>query len=170
MLKLFLFATTFFLDQIPCEEKYVDYVLEDFSETSCFLVLNIQDINGRKEKVVIQNHDLYNYLKRKQGIKKKDYTQKLHNILLTNETLQISDTLLWQNGFSKYFEDGKVQVAASKGRDYFLKSFFYDDGDLKDDSTLSLNAIIGKLFEWNIPIRVDCISGSLLAVKSFNCN
>lgn len=163
----FLILTTFVGDT-SCKEKYIDLITNDFKPESYFLVLNVKDITGQEERVIIQNHNLYLYLREKQNIKKDDYMRNIKKVLKTGEVLHLKDTLHWGK-FIKFLRNEKVEENANKGRQCFFDTYFYDDGELKTEVESGINTIIGKLFEWGIPVKIDHESGSILAVKTFKC-
>lgn len=163
-----------------CKEKYINYILNDHSSYSCFITITIQDVTEIKRKVIIENYVLYRYLNEKEGIGQKKYQETIKRTLLYGEMLKIKDTLRWEEGFGEYRKDSVLEKVSQNDISSYLTTLFDEKGYLirKFDekgyfipnNTINTNALICKLFEWLIPVRIDDITGDLYIEKSFKCN
>lgn len=139
---------------------FYDKVTNDFDRYSYFLSIQLQSSNG-KDKFIIENDDLYNYLQQSQNIEKVQYKKVIKDKLINRLPLEISNNPT--SNFIKVPEIESVNANAKKGIDEFIKIYFENEKVLKDGVTDNeRTAIIQKLFEWEIASKIDDETGYLV--------
>lgn len=153
-----------FIAVFSCSEKdnsFFDKVLNDFGKHSDFIALDIKSHQYRG-RVIIQNNDLFTLLNNAKGWDKAVYKSKIEKIIIHRRTLNIGNTDLLKAKFLKVKEINKVSLSASKGINSFLNEYF--SGKVFNYSVAEdeMYSVINQLFYWNIPVKLDDISGQLL--------
>jgi len=161
-LSFLLFAC--FIAVSSCTEKdnsFYDKVLTDFGKHSDFIALDIKSHQYRG-RVIIENNDLFTLLNNTKGWDKTVYKSKIEKLIIHRRILNIGNTDLLKAKFLKVKEINKVYLSASKGVNSFLNEYF--SGKVFNNSVAEdeMYSVINQLFYWNIPVKLDDISGQLL--------
>jgi hypothetical protein len=149
---------------ISCAEKdngFYNKVLGDFNKHSYYLALDIRS-DDYKGRVIVENNDLYTFLKKTKGLDVKRYKSTMRKTLIHRRVLKIKNTANLSLNFIKVKEINKVYLSANKGVDSFIKNYF--NGKIFRDNTPAdeINAVINQLFYWKIPIKFDDITSQFM--------
>ncbi|MBI3141718.1 MAG: hypothetical protein HYZ16_02700, partial [Bacteroidetes bacterium] len=158
-MKLLLFAILF-----SCTQKdtmFLDKVLNDFDRYSYFVAVELESTDY-KGRVIIENDDLYYYFEQSQSLNRSAYKDMMFNKLRSDEPLDIESADLERWNFYKIPSIPSVVQTAEKGVEEFIKTYFdgrvLKDGITDDERTV----IIAKLYEWEIPSKIDDETGYLV--------
>ena len=146
-------------------DLFLERVLSDISYPSIFIALNIKS-HKYEGKVIIENGELYSYLRLTKKVNKEKYKQVMKELLSTKATLTIKGKInLRKHGFIIVPENKSVGAVALKGQEEFLRYYFEKTNIKSNLSFGETNAIIYQLFEWKVLTRTDDISGYLVIIK-----
>ena len=147
------------------DSVFLDKVLNDFDSYSYFIALDVEapNYNG---KIIVENEDLYYIFQETKGVSnKEEYKAKVKEAIHNESTLSlnISDFEEWE--IYRVLKSRTVNSVFAKGKDRFIAHYF-DGRVLKDGiSDDERNAIIEKLFEWEMPSKNDDETGYLVIDK-----
>jgi hypothetical protein len=134
-----------------------------------WISINVEspEYNG---KAVIENQHLYFYLYHTRNIYDKkyrnEYKKTMYRILKEKSTLKIKK----KGDFAKYQfnivpNDTAVIANAQKGVEHFIETYVREDDFLIIDGKLvgdeKLYAVVSQLYDFNIKVIRDCVSGFL---------
>ena len=143
--------------------SFINKVLNDFDKYSYFLVIEVKTLKTT-ESYIIQNHNLFNYLKNTKKISKENYINIMKD-KLTKKTPLIIDNP--NSNFIKISKNENVESNAKKGLAEFIKTYFDNEKVLKENIVeVEKIAIIQKLFEWKVPCKIDDETGYLIISKT----
>jgi len=152
-------------------------------------------------KVVVENDDLYSYLKKTEGFDKVRYKSHMKAVIAGGQPMVLRTAKIEKRGIYiegkdipentfgvvRQFKD--VDDIVSKGCETFIRYYFLGEelesikasakscaeivNNAKEPlnykrellDTSKRNSIISKLFEWQIPARIEDISNDLVRVK-----
>jgi len=169
MLALILLSLVFVSQESGNQDPlFYDRILNDFSTSSTFIVVEVQSKEFRG-RAVIENGDLFFFFHQTKGFNEKQYMTYAKNILSTNTRILLNDEDLSKWRFAKVEEVASVRAEALKGREKFIDNYFIRKA-MKNEAEKSIerNAIIDQLFTWQIATRVDDESGYLM-IQSISC-
>ena len=163
VVKAFLFLSIA-ASSINSGESFFDHLVRDHGPHSYYLVINVDSPNY-KGKASIENHLLFHFLYRTQRrMPEAEYESFAKNLLVTKSWLKTKTVNLQRWGFRKLTSSKAVDDVAAKGKEEFLKYYFEGKAGrvikagISDDEK---NAIIEKLFEWQIASSNDDLTGLL---------
>jgi hypothetical protein len=137
--------------------SFYEKVLSDFKRYSYFVSI---DIEG-KGRFIIENDDLFYFFLKHQNLDKGKYKEFVLSKLIDQSSINITDSLT--SSFIKVESVTSVNANAQKGADEFILTYFDNGKVLKDGiKKEERTAIIQKLFEWEIPSRIDDETGYLV--------
>ena len=143
--------------------SFFNHLVSDYGQRSYYLVINIDSPNY-KGKAVVENRILLLFLYRTQGIPQEKYEAFALNLLVHKSPLKTKVVKLERWGFRKLTRIKTVDDIAAKGREEFLKHYFAGREGRVIRAGLTeeeKNAIIEKLFEWQIATSNDDETGLL---------
>ena len=140
---------------------FYNKVLNDFETDSYFIALNVKS-SSYKGRIITENNNLFNYLKKVKGLDKDSYLLFMKRTLAHNKVLKIDsrDFSVWN--FKKVREVAAVVYNANKGRDSFVAHYFNGtmlNYGITDEERY---AVINQLFYWEYPVKIDKITGNLI--------
>jgi len=140
---------------------FYNKVLNDFDTTSYFIAVDIKS-PFYKGRTIIENNNLYMYLHKTKGFDKVKYIYFMKRTLRYHRVLKISDKDIVAWKFKKVTElEGVIHIATS-GRDNFVANYFNGTVLNSGISDIEQNAIIDQLFYWEIPVKIDKLTGELI--------
>ena len=143
------------------DSTFYDKVLNDFDTTSYYVAIDIK-CSSYKGRVLIENNDLYLLLHKTKGLDKQEYKSFMKRKLIHHGILKIRSNPPEILNFIQVTEQVRVDVFANQGANEFIARYF-DGRVLKDEVPLiERYAIINQLFFWDIPVKIDKISGKLI--------
>lgn len=182
VLLIFCLCLFFVQENFSQTDEFYTKVLEDsrYGRNSYFVSLEVksQKYTG---KVIATNGDLYLFFYKTRKFNQEQYKSFMLKLLSNKEALQLKQTTLDMDGyflkvkgfkrliFMPVNKNDKVQEVAVKGCKEFIDYYFeyLNDGyELKNNLGFEeRNAIINKLFEWQIPSFISDIPGLLTIRK-----
>jgi uncharacterized protein YxeA len=140
---------------------FYNKVLNDFDTTSYFIAVDIKS-PFYKGRTIIENNNLYMYLHKTKGFDKGKYIYFMKRTLRHHRALKITDKdiIVWK--FIKVTELESVIHAADQGRDNFVANYFNGTVINFGITDIEQNAIINQLFYWEIPAKIDKLTGDLM--------
>ena len=142
-------------------DEFLNKVLNDFNEKSYFIAFDVKS-NDYKGRVIIQNNDLYNFFNNTKGWDTTRYKDQMKKILVHRRTLKLNDNDLLKWHFLKVKLISSVLINASKGVNSFLENYFEGTMFKADVNQEAMNAVINQLFYWEIPVKLDSVTGQLM--------
>jgi hypothetical protein len=140
---------------------FYNQVLNDFGTNSYFVALDIRS-SSYKGHAIITNNNLYLFLHQEKGFDKERYKSYMKTFLAHHRTLRIDNGDIDNWGYIKVSVPENVINIANRGVDSFI-AYFFDGKALKFGITMNeQNAIIYQLFFWNVPAKIDSLTGELL--------
>jgi hypothetical protein len=149
---------------ISCENPnspFYNKVLNDFDTTSYFIAVDIKS-PFYKGRTIIENNNLYMYLHNTKGFDKGKYIYFMKRTLKHHRALKITDNDIIDWKFIKVRELESVIHVADQGRDNFVANYFNGTVINFGITDMEQNAIINQLFYWEIPAKIDKLTGELL--------
>ena len=141
--------------------SFYNKVLNDFDTTSYFIAVDIKS-TFYKGRAIIENNNLYLYLHKTKGFDKVKYTYFMKRTLRHHRALKITDQDIVDLKFIKVTElEGVIHIANS-GRDNFVANYFNGTVLNSGITYIEQNAIIDQLFYWEIPVKIDKLTGELI--------
>ena len=140
---------------------FYNKVLNDFDTTSYFIAVDVKS-PFYKGRTIIENNNLYLYLHKTKGFDKVKYTYFMKRTLSHHRVLKISDKDIVDLKFIKVTELEDVIHTATSGRDNFVANYFNGTVLNSGISDIEQNAIIDQLFYWEIPVKIDKLTGELI--------
>jgi hypothetical protein len=140
---------------------FYDKVLDDFDTHSYFVAVDIKS-SSYKGRVIIENNNLYQFFQRTKGLNREKYKYQMKRILAHHKVLTIENKDYSESNFLKVSELESVIQVANRGSEYFIAYYFngvvlnYGITDEERD------AIINQLFYWNVPAKIDNLTGDLI--------
>lgn len=158
---IFIILKNPFMGCTNMNSPFYNKVLNDFDTTSYFIALNIKS-PSYKGRTLIQNNNLYRFLQKTKGFDKERYKSFMKRILTHHRALKIEDKdfAVWK--FIKVYEIESVMQIADRGRDNFVAYYFNGIVLNYDTTEKEQNAIINQLFYWEIPAKIDKLTGDLI--------
>ena len=140
---------------------FYNKVLNDFDTTSYFIAVDIKS-PFYKGRTIIENNNLYMYLHKTKGFDKGKYIYFMKRTLRHHRALKITDKdiIVWK--FIKITELESVIHAADQGRDNFVANYFNGTVINFGITDTEQNAIINQLFYWEIPAKIDKLTGDIM--------
>lgn len=140
---------------------FYNKVLNDFDTTSYFIAVDVKS-PFYKGRTIIENNNLYMYLHQKEGFDKVKYVYFMKRTLRHHRVLKITDKDFVEWKFIKVTELASVIHAANRGRDSFVANYF--NGIILNFGITATEqyAIINQLFYWEIPAKIDKLTGDLI--------
>lgn len=144
------------------DSTFLDKVLNDFDSYSYFIALDVETPNYNG-KIIVENEDLYYVFQKTKGINsKEEYKTEVKEAILKKSALPLNISDFKECKIYQALKNGAVDSIVTKGKDRFIAHYF-DGRVLKDGiSDDERNAIIVKLFEWEIPVKIDDETGYLV--------
>jgi uncharacterized protein (DUF3820 family) len=141
--------------------SFYNQVLNDFDTTSYFIAVDIKS-PFYKGRTIIENNNLYMYLHKTKGFDKGKYIYFMKRTLRHHRALKITDKdiIVWK--FIKVTELESVIKAAYRGRDNFVANYFNGTVLNFGITDIEQNAIVNQLFYWEIPAKIDKLTGDLM--------
>lgn len=124
-----------------------------------------------KGRVIIEKGDLYVFLIREKNLDEKGYELFMKDLLTNKKTLYVCNLKIEESDFIPVKEVEEVMNLGAKGKKEFLNHFFRgrfmkSEILLESKSFDVMYAVANKLFEWNIIIYQDDVTG-LLAIWDY---
>ena len=165
MILLLIYLLSFRSTPSAPNDLFLERALSDTNYQSFFIALNIKS-RKYEGKAIVENGDLYSYLRRTKKMDKEKYKQVMKELLSTKAALTIKGKInLRKHGFIIVPENKSVEAVALKGREEFLRYYFEKNNIKSNISILDRNAIIYQLFEWKVLAKIDDISGYIIIIK-----
>lgn len=145
-------------------ESFFDHLVAHHDRHSYFLVINV-DSPKYRGKATIENDGLLLFLYKTHGLPQEKYENFAMNLLVNQTPLRTKVVNLEQWGFRKLTKIPVVDNVAAKGKEEFIKYYFggVQGRVLKAGvSNEEKNAVIEKLFQWQIATSNDDESGRLM--------
>ena len=144
------------------DSTFLDKVLNDFDSYSYFIALDAETPNY-KGRIIVENEDLYYIFQKTKGVNsKEEYKTEVKEAIRKKPTLSLNiiDFEEWE--IHRVLKSSTVDSIAAKGKDRFI-AYYFTGRVLKEGiSDDERNAIIEKLFEWEIPGKIDDETGYLV--------
>jgi hypothetical protein len=141
--------------------SFYNKVLNDFDTTSYFIAVDIKS-PFYKGRTIIENNNLYMYLHKTKGFDKVKYIYFMKRTLRHHRVLKITDRDIIDWKFIKVTELESVIHNADHGRDNFVANYFNGTVLNFGITDIEQNAIINQLFYWDIPAKIDRLTGDLI--------
>jgi hypothetical protein len=140
---------------------FYNKVLNDFDTTSYFIAVDIKS-PSYKGRTIIENNNLYLFLNKKKGIHQRRYLSFMEKTLIHHRALKIDDKdfVMWK--FIKVYDSESVLRTADLGRDSFVANYFNGTVLKYGYTEKEQNAVINQLFYWEIPAKIDKLTGELI--------
>lgn len=148
-------------------ESFFDHLVQSHGPHSYYLVIAVHSPHY-SGKVIIENHLLFLFLHRTRGIDRTSYESFATDLLVSNSPLRTKVANLERWGFRKLSKVPTVNNVAAKGKEEFIKHYFGGvqgrvlKAGVRDEEK---NAIIEKLFQWQIATSHDDESGRLMYTR-----
>lgn len=140
---------------------FYNKILNDFDTNSYFLALDIRS-SSYKGHVIITNNNLYLFLHKTKGLNKERYKSLMKAILVHHRALRIDNKNIAKWNFIKFSEQESVLKIANRGENRFIAHFFNGKALKYGITREEQYAIINQLYYWDVPAKIDKISGELL--------
>jgi hypothetical protein len=141
--------------------SFYNKILNDFDTTSYFIALDIKS-PYYKGRTIIENNNLYMYLHKSKGFDKEKYIDFMKSTLRHHRALKIKDKDLVRQKFIKVDVLESVIYNANKGSDNFISKYFNGTVLNFGITEKEQNAIINQLFFWDIPAKIEKLTGELI--------
>ncbi|MGC1392496.1 MAG: hypothetical protein WA816_15780 [Bacteroidales bacterium] len=143
------------------DSAFYNKVLNDFDTTSYFIAVDIKS-PFYKGRTIIENNNLYLYLSKTKGFDKGKYIYFMKRTLRHHRALKVTDKdiIVWK--FIKVTELESVIHVADQGRDNFVANYFNGTVINFGVTDIEQNAVINQLFYWEIPAKIDKLTGELM--------
>jgi hypothetical protein len=158
---IFLIIENPFIACTNVNSPFYNTVLNDFDTTSYFIALYVKSPTY-KGQAIIENNNLYLYLHKTKDFDKDRYKSFMKGILTHHRALKIEDKDFYVWKFTKVEELESVIKIADQGRDNFVANYFNGKVLNYGITYKEQNAIINQLFYWEIPVKIDKLSGDLI--------
>ena len=141
--------------------SFYNKVLNDYDTSSYFIAVDIKS-PFYKGRTIIENNNLYQFLHKTKGFDKEKYIYFMKRTLRHHRALKITDkdVITWK--FIKVSESESVIHNADSGRDNFIANYFNGIVLNYGITDKEQNAIINQLFYWEIPAKIDKLTGNLI--------
>lgn len=163
LLILLIFSCTTYHEM---DKNFIDKVLSDYDEHSFFVSIKIRS-NGQTQMNLIENDELFHFFKLKKDFNEEEYKKYMSDVLFQDLAINITGEELEEVGFKKVIKIKEVDDASKKGKDFFIKKYFKERVLIEVDSEYERNYIIQKLFEWEIPTKIDDETGHIILFKFY---
>lgn len=146
---------------IGTNTTFHDKVLSDFRINSVFIAVDIEskDYQGR---AIINNDALYHFLRKTKGLDEEKYKAFMKDLLLSKSKLHVGDRKLNKWGFVKVQDSKEVGEHASIGIQALIGHYFRGRVIKDGIGDKERNALISKLFEYEVATRLDDETGFLV--------
>lgn len=141
--------------------SFYNKVLNDNDTSSYFIAVDIKS-PFYKGRTIIENNNLYQFLHKTKGFEKGKYIYYMKRTLRHHRALKITDKDLVTWKFIKVSESESVIHNADNGRDNFIANYFNGTVLNYGLADKEQNAIINQLFFWEIPAKIDKLTGNLI--------
>ena len=143
------------------DSAFYDKILNDFDTNSYYVAIDISS-SSYKGRVLFENNDLYLLLHKTKGLDKQEYKSFMKRKLIHHRTLKIRTNPFEILNFIKVTEQERVDVSANQGENEFIARYF--NGRVLNDEVplIERYAIINQLFFWDIPVKLDKMSGKII--------
>ena len=147
----------------PADSLFYSKLVNDFDRNSLFISINMEFLDY-KGRVIVENDDLFNYLSKTRKIDKEQYKKLITQKLKKNEAIVFLNSKV-SSEFSKVVSLPIVNKNDQMNPEEFIKQYF-NGRVLKDGiSDEERTAIVQKLFDWKIAVKIDDETGYLIIVK-----
>ena len=145
------------------KDKFFNFVLSDFRTSSSFIVVDIKK-QSYIEKAVIENMFLYCYFYLTERLDKISYKDMMKEKLTHHIPIELNDSILKSEPRIQFMiipQVKRVDSVAQKGIEQFI-DFYFARGKVQKIGLTDeeRNAIIQKLFEWEIVSYIDDETGA----------
>lgn len=143
------------------DSTFYDKILNDFDTNSYYVAIDLR-CSSFKGRALFENNDLYLLLHKTKGLDKEEYKSFMKRILIHHRILKIRSDPFDILNLIKVTEQVRVNVFANQGENKFIARYF--NGRVLNDDVpiIERYAIINQLFFWNIPAKIDKMSGKLI--------
>lgn len=174
-MKKIIFISLFLIFSLKViSQNFIDTIISDFSQSGCYLTLNIES-DEYKSEVVILNRHLFILFSETENLNEEEYILKIRNILKNKCVLHLGNLNLAEWGFLKVPTNEEIEIIATEGKEIFIKHFFsnqviknifqnkcYNCDKMKNDIPYEeWVTIISILSKWGLPVWVDDETGWL---------
>ena len=158
-----------FQNDTTCQERFLLEVFKDTTNhKSKFIVLNVIDSVGTKQKIILGNHSFYLSFKHYRSMSYPEYQKYVVEKVKSGKSFEYEDYKPIK-GYVTVTKDKYVDYWFKKGKQEFLEHFFIKKRLFKMDYYSHFNAIISKLFEMGMLLsQVD--NGYLVIVYELQCD
>ena len=140
---------------------FYNKILNDNDTNSYFVAIDIK-CPSYKGLALIENNNLYLLLHKIKGLNKEEYKSFMRKKLVHHRTLRIRSKSFEILNFIKVNEQEKVIQFANQGEEVFIAHYFNGTMLKYGVPVMEQYAIINQLFYWEIPAKIDKISGELI--------
>jgi hypothetical protein len=147
-----------------------------------FIALNVKS-NTYNGKVIITNGYLQYFLTQTRKFNEKQYNEFMTKLLVNKDVLPLKNATLLRDGyfikvkgfnaplFMPVRNVDEVEEAATKGCEKFIDHYFDKKYLMLKNAIgdVERNAVVNKLFEWQIPSFVSDIPGMLVINDNYKC-
>jgi hypothetical protein len=140
---------------------FYNKILNDFDTDSYYVALDIKS-SSYKGPVIIENNNLYLFLHKTKGLNKEKYQSLMKAILVHHRALKLDNKNITKWNFIKLSEEESILRIANQGENKFIAHFFNGKALNYGIPEKEQNAIINQLYYWNIPAKIDKMTGELL--------
>jgi len=158
---ILIFTIFFFISCKNSNSPFYNKVLNDFDTTSYFIAVDIKS-PFYKGRTIIENNNLFLYLHTTKGYDKGKYISFMKRTLRHHRALKITDKDIIDLKFREVKELESVIHVADQGRDNFVANYFNGTVINFGITDIEQNAIINQLFYWEIPAKIDKLTGDLV--------
>ena len=158
---LFLILKNPFISCTNPNSSFYNKILNDFDTTSYFIALDIKS-PYYKGRTIIENNNLYMYLHKSKGFDKEKYINFMKSTLMHHRTLKIEDKDIVMQKFIKVDVVESVIFNTNQGSDNFIAKYFNGTVLNFGLTEKEQNAIINQLFFWDIPAKIEKLTGELI--------
>jgi hypothetical protein len=140
---------------------FYNTVLNDFDTSSYYIAINIKS-PFYKGRAIIENNNLYLFLHKTRHFDMEKYKDFMKSTLIHHRSLKIGEKDLATWKFKEVHEMESVIQVANRGSDNFVAHYFNGrvlNYGLTDQEQ---NAVINQLFYWEIPAKIDKLTGDLI--------
>jgi hypothetical protein len=158
---IFLILINPFIACTNVNSSFQKKVLNDFDTTSYFIAVDIKSpfYTGR---TIIENKNLYFFLNKTKGFHKRRYLSYMERTLTHHRVLIIEDKDISRWKFIKVYDIESVLRIADRGSNYFIANYFNGYFLNYGYTEKEQDAIINQLFYWEIPAKIDKLTGNLI--------
>ena len=141
--------------------SFYNKILNDFDTTSYFIALDIKS-PYYKGRTIIENNNLYMYLHKSKGFDKEKYIYFMKSTLRHHRALKIEDKDLVMQRFIKVDVLESIIYNANQGSNNFIAKYFNGTVLNFGITEKEQNAIINQLFFWDIPAKIEKLTGQII--------